>query len=168
MEQLDDNNGETGIDKSLLAQANAIDGAAAPGAEAGHGPATPGDAAPADWPNESRQLVAFLCTSIVPLWPSLGKVYTPETQTSIAAALAPVLQKYNFDLGRLFGRFGPEIGFAMVALPLVIPTLEAIKHDRKTQAKKGADAPTPPPPAAAGAVEGAAGIPDVNNLAARA
>ena len=153
-----------------LAAAAALDAeaAAADSQVPGAPPAAP--APPMDWNQESAHLVKFLCATIVPLWPRLGAVYTPQVQDSIAAAAAPLMEKYDFSLADLFGRYGAEIGFAMVALPLVVPTVDAIKADRaEARAAKASTSSSTPSSARSSTPPVAdAPAPPVNDLAARA
>jgi hypothetical protein len=76
---------------------------------------------------------------ILPLYPSLAPIYTPDVRARIAATWAPVAQKYNLTLGAL----GPELVFAATVLPLIAPTVQAIRTDRAAaqKAKPAADAP---------------------------
>ena len=46
------------------------------------------------------------------------------------------MEKYGLSLGTLFERWGAEINFALVAVPLVGETLKAVKADN--QARKEA------------------------------
>lgn len=98
--------------------------------------------APVDHTQEARDLVEFAYTSLEPLYPSLAKVYTEEARQRIAVAGGRLLRKYNVDMAAIFGQWGDEIAFAMVALPLVVPTVQAIRADR---AKAEAIAKAPPP-----------------------
>lgn len=103
-------------------------------------PADPGAAhaaAPAaarviDYDAEARDLIAFAAALFFPLRPKLAEVYTPEVQERIAEAGAPLLRKYKIDLSML----GPELTFAIVVIPLIAPTIAALKvtHE-KTQEK---------------------------------
>lgn len=112
-----------------------------------------GAPAPVDYNAEARDLVEFLHSLFVPLYPSLATVYTPDVRARIAATAGPLMQKYDFTLGR----FGPELAFGIVVVPLIAPTMQAIKHDREQLAKaaeakaaqKGAVAGDAPGPAAA-------------------
>lgn len=122
----------------LQAEAEQIDaqGATAPGA-------TPEPAAPAgpDYLTEARGLVDFMIGVAKPLYPSLERVYTKEACDKLAAAAAPVMEKYGMSLGELFKRWGPEINLAFVALPLTLQTLQAVREDRaaRRQAQEQAD-----------------------------
>lgn len=91
---------------------------------------------PADPVEDAREIIEFACVSIFPLYPSLENVYTPSVRDRIAHALSRVLVKYGVTLADIFGAWSEEIALAMVTLPLVIPTIQAIKADRaKAEAK---------------------------------
>jgi hypothetical protein len=100
-----------------------------------------------DFAVEARGCVDLFCSIMFPLYPSLEAVYTPEARARVVAALAPVLAKHQFTLAALFGKWGPEINLAFVALPLVNPSIDAIKADRAARAaeraKEKAAAPSP-------------------------
>lgn len=164
------------IDAGLAALAKSIDaegGAAGPGA-ASNDPAAP--AAPTDYQAEARELIDFLTATLVPLYPSLAAIYTTEVKGSVAIGVAPLLKKYDFDLAKLFGKYGPEIGAAMVLVPLVAPTLQAVAADRQAhkeaRAAAAAKAKQAAAPAAAAGADAssapAGGIPDPNKLADKA
>jgi hypothetical protein len=152
-----------GIDRSLADQAAQIDGAAQP-TEPG---AAAAPAGPVDFTEEAEQLVTFACSALVPLYPSLGRVYTPDVQKALGGALGPLLAKYDLSLAGIFAKWAPELSFAMVAFPLMVPTIEAIKADRAAR-KADQAAPKPPAAAAAPGAAPAGGIPDVHNLADKA
>jgi len=144
------------VDPSIIAQAIADD---APAPDPAAPVAAPGAAAPPiDYAREASDLIEFCHTLYVPLFPSLGDVYTPEVRQRIAAAAVPVMQKYGFSLGDFFGKWAPEIGLAVTVAPLIPPTLAAIRRDRAVrenaapnnkQAGQHDEQKTPPPPAAA-------------------
>jgi hypothetical protein len=113
--------------------------------------------APIDPTQDARDILDFAHASLTPLYPSLGKVYTEEVRQRIAVAGGRLLAKYGVTLADIFGRWSEEIGFAMVVLPLVVPTVQAIRHDRAAaenppaaapKVEAAADAPTFPEPAA--------------------
>lgn len=91
--------------------------------------------APVDHTAEARELIDFAHAALVPLYPSLDKVYTDDVRQRIAVAGGRLLKKYNVDMAALFGEWGEEIGFALVALPLIVPTVQAIRADREAAAK---------------------------------
>jgi len=153
------------VDASIMAAAAADTGTAtgqdAPGA-------APGAAPILDYGKEAADLVEFANAIYTPLWPSLSTVYTDEVRSKIAAAVAPVLQKYGFSLGDFFGKWAPEIGLAVTLAPLIPPTLAAIRadravrenpapnniqaapHDKQTNTNNGAQSYTQGEPPAAG------------------
>lgn len=83
-----------------------------------------------DWNLEATQFIEFAHELYTPLWPSLDKVYTPAVRARVATRAAPVFKKYDFNLAKLFGRYGDEIMLGAVLVPLVPATLAAIRHDR--------------------------------------
>jgi hypothetical protein len=129
------------------------EGAAAPGAPIEAPPA------PVDRAAEATDLVEFCSTLLFPLWPRLEQVYLPAVRARLAGAAVPLMAKYDFSLADFFKAWMPEIGFAMVAVPLVTPTLQAIRADRLERkaieaatvkpAAAGAAAPDPSPVASA-------------------
>lgn len=86
-----------------------------------------------DASTEAREVIRFAATLFCPLYPSLARVYTEERQEQLAQVSAPLMQKYGFSLGTLFERWGAEINFAIVALPLAKETAGAIKHDNQVR-----------------------------------
>lgn len=99
----------------------------------------------ADFGNEAKMLIAFIVGLAAPFYPCVPKVWTAEKQEAVAAAAAPVLEKYGFDMGSFFGQWGAEINLALVAGPLVLATADAIKAERA--AKKAAPPADDLPPA---------------------
>lgn len=121
----------------LLAEA-AGDQPAAPGAAPA---AAAAPAAPAGDPaREAAELIEFARSLLLPMYPQLATVYTPEVCKRLGEAGAPVLAKYGLTLGGLFDRWAPEIGFAIVALPLVRPTIDAMRADNGKAAEPAAAA----------------------------
>lgn len=86
-----------------------------------------------DAATEAREVIRFATTLFFPLYPSLARVYTEERQEQLAQVSAPLMQKYGLSLGMLFERWGAEINFAIVALPLAKETASAIKHDNQVR-----------------------------------
>ena len=150
--------------QAAAAEAEAKDRPPAPAAEAA-APAPDTEAAasapaPAlDYQAEALAVVDFCAKLGAEFFPTLAKVYTPETVAKLAAAAAPLLQKYGVTMGGLFATWGAEINFAMVALPVVIQTRDAIRHDLATRGQAGAGAAAPD--AAAIAARGAELSPQV-------
>ncbi|WP_028452902.1 hypothetical protein [Chitinilyticum aquatile] len=61
----------------------------------------------------------------------IGRIYTDETIDGIAEALAPVMDKYGLTGGDFFKQWGPEIGLAMVVIPLGYTTVQAIRAENE-------------------------------------
>lgn len=121
--------------KALAGQAAVIDSELA---EAIAPPPAPGAAvAVVDPANEAKELIAFAVELFTPIYPVIAGIYTPERQARLAAATVPLLDKYGFSLGGFFEKWGPEIGFAIVAGPMIRETVIAIKAD--SAAKKEAE-----------------------------
>jgi hypothetical protein len=153
-----------GADILAAAANDAANVPAAPSNEAA--PAAPG-AAPGrviDYAAELRDLGKFAAALMFPICPSLRAVYTAEVCASLHSVGVPLLQKYQIDLSL----FGPELAFAIVALPLVAPTIIAIKHDRangKNENKANEEKPqTAPAGAAAVAAEEVKAKPDLDRF----
>lgn len=104
-------------------------------------------AAPIDYQAEARELIEFAHALCVPVWPSLDRVYPEKTRERIIAAAVPLMEKYKFTLGKI----GPELTFAIVTVPLVIPTVQAIRHDNKKAKEAAAELAGTRAPAPAGA-----------------
>lgn len=118
----------------LAAQAAALDaavvaGAAVPGAVPGA--AAPTAMGPAD---EAADLIRFSVAMLTPLYPSLERIYPAEVQAKLAGAAVPLLNKYGLTLSGLFEKWGPELNFAIVALPLVGETVKGVRADNAARA----------------------------------
>lgn len=114
----------------ILAEA-AADLPPAPGADPAAAPAA---APPAVDPHaEAVDLVEFAGSLFFPVYPSLVPVYPPDVRKRIAAALAPLMVKYGWSMSG----FGPEVIFGLTIVPLIAPTVQAIRADR--QAKPAGD-----------------------------
>ncbi|MDO9011337.1 MAG: hypothetical protein Q7U78_05955 [Gallionella sp.] len=82
--------------------------------------------------NEAAELSAML--SIVtgifaPVFPSLGKIYTPDTVQRLANSFVPVMVKRGWSTGGILGRFGEELAFCAVAFPVALATYAGVKAD---------------------------------------
>lgn len=143
---------DTGMVAPDLIAAAAADAASVDMPAAAAVPGAPAAAAPVDHKAEALDLLQFATGLLFPLYPSLEKVYTPAVITKLADASGPLLAKYGLSMEALFGRFGPEIGFAIVAVPLIAPTVAAIRADR-AERKAAAAAQAAPAPAAQPAPE---------------
>lgn len=67
--------------------------------------------------------------------PELDKVYTDEKCYAWGAAMSAVAEKHGWDAAETMARFGPEIALTVATLPLVVPTVLAIKK-AQDKAKK--------------------------------
>lgn len=103
--------------------------------------------APTDWPAEAHDLVDFCAGMFFPLYPRLEAVWNEQRRRTLEGRLAAVLQKYNLNLERLLGKWGPEIMLAGVIAPAIMPTVRAVRDDLadlKAKAKEQARAAPPP------------------------
>lgn len=96
----------------------------------------PEPAAGVDYLLEAKNLIEFAVTLFTPLFPSLANVYTEANKAALASASAPMMEKYNLSMGGLFEKFGAEINFAMVSLPLGMQTYRAIQADLAERREK--------------------------------
>lgn len=131
---------------ALQAQAAALEAETAPPAapgEPGEGAALP---APVDYLADARGLVNIAAESLAAFYPSTAAVLTDEKRERIAAAAAPVMEKYGFNLAGLFGKWGPEIGLGFALAQVALPLAAAIRADRAAAAAEKAAQPAPPPP----------------------
>ncbi len=88
-------------------------------------------AAPVDYQAEAKDLMAFTLAMLVPFYPCLEDIYTPDTVTKLSSASARLMEKYGFTFGEFLTKWGPEIAFLIVAGPLVPKTYKAIKAETK-------------------------------------
>lgn len=91
-----------------------------------------------DYATDARGLVDIAAETLGAFYPSTAAVLTADKRDRIAAAAAPVLEKYGFSLGAFLGRFGPEIGLAFALGQVAIPLANAIRADRAEKAKTDA------------------------------
>lgn len=88
--------------------------------------------------DEARDLIQFGLSLFAPLYPSLERIYTPDKQARLAAVTGPLMAKYNLSLGAIFEKWGPEINFAIVALPLAAETAKAVKAENAAREAENA------------------------------
>ncbi len=116
----------------LAGELDALDAEAATVAgdptQPGSAPAAPEP--PRDWTAEAVDLVTFAKELLVGTWPRLAEIWTAEKCASLARAAAPVMERYDFNLGR----WAPEIMLAAVALPLGIQTVRIVKESKRAEA----------------------------------
>lgn len=77
------------------------------------------------------------------IYPKLQRVWTESTVERVGAAAAKVAQKHGWAAGFL-GRWEAEIGLTLVLVPLVGPTLEAMREPEPEKGKP-ADKPAEKP-----------------------
>lgn len=111
----------------LESQAAAIDGQAAATEPGAAGPEV--DVTPVDNAAEVAGLLKAVADLFIPLFPSLATVYTDETCAAIGAKAAPVLEKYDLNVGGLFGKYGEEIMLGAALFPVAVATVKGIRHD---------------------------------------
>lgn len=125
---------DTGVDAELLRQAEGLGPSSSSpppaGAPTDGRPAELGGPAPVDYQGDARELVNFIYHGVTPAWPTLAPIYTPEVRERLAGSIGRVMAKYQLSLADIFKQWAPEISFAMVALPLVPPTVAAIREQR--------------------------------------
>lgn len=120
----------------LKNEAEAVDAEFIPAGEAG---AAEQATAAMDYRAEAKGLIDFAVTLFVPLFPSLESVYTEPARVNLANVSAPLMEKYGWSMGSIFEKWGAEINFAMIAVPLAIQTNKAITADmaaRRAEADK--------------------------------
>lgn len=92
----------------------------------------PPAAAPLDPAQEWEIAIKLAIMLAAPMAPFLPTIYTEETIGHLARAIVPVADKYGWNTGGLLERFGPEIGLAMIAGPLVLRTSQAWQAYRES------------------------------------
>jgi len=130
---------------ALLGAAAALDQQAAPPEI---DPATGQPPDPVDYAGEAGMLIGFAVTTAATFWPSVKEVWTDANQKAVAAAAAPVMEKYGFTLGDFMGAYKEEIGLLFVAGPLILKTIDAVEKDKRAalEAKRRpASSPTETP-----------------------
>ncbi|MGZ4837652.1 MAG: hypothetical protein ACXVZR_03820 [Terriglobales bacterium] len=68
--------------------------------------------------------------------PELAGVYTDEACYAWGGAFHEVAKKHNWDAVGTMTRWGPEIGLVFASVPLVLPTVQAIRARRAEAEKK--------------------------------
>lgn len=94
----------------------------------------PVPAEPVDYHQEARDILDFALDSIIPLYPCLESVYTPDKREKLASAAARLMEKYGLTMGDILSKWWPEINFAMVVIPLGMQTVKALKAAKAAQA----------------------------------
>lgn len=86
-------------------------------------------AAVPDLAQEIAGLVQAAVGMLAPMFPSLPGIYTPEATQAAAAATAAVCNKHGWMQGGMMGRWGEEIGCALIVGPLAFATYHGVKAD---------------------------------------
>lgn len=102
-------------------------------------------------------LINLATKLLAPVFPSLGVIYTPETNAALAGTLAPVLVKRGWKVANVAGKYADEVAFAMVAVPVILATYQGVRHDiRQHKAAAQAALEDEGNKSQAGKIEGAA------------
>ena len=112
---------------ALEAEAAAVDAEIAPAAQVEQ----PAEAAPpvADEVAELSALISIVSGLFAPVFPSLAKIYTPDTVQSLAQAAVPVMRKHGWSTSALLGRYAEELALLAVVAPVGMATWQGIKAD---------------------------------------
>lgn len=89
-------------------------------------------AEPAQPVNEAAEIVGLLTILaglFTPVFPSLSKIYTPETVQSLADAAVPVMNKHGWTTGEFMGKWAAELALAAVAVPVALATVQGVRAD---------------------------------------
>lgn len=119
---------EQAADFAALAAAASVEAAPLPGA-----PVEPERPALAD---EIKALTLAFVGMAAPILPSLAKIYTEETTTAAAQAVAAVCEKHGWLSAGLMGDYGEEIAAAVVLLPIGFATVQGVRGDLAAMRKK--------------------------------
>lgn len=106
---------------AILGEAAALDAAAAPPPL---DPATGQPAAPLNFTDEARTLVDLAAGTLQAIYPFV--TIADATRARLAGAWAPVLEKYELTGAGIFGQYAPEIGAAIVTVPIALQIRAAI------------------------------------------
>lgn len=82
--------------------------------------------------SEHAEIVGLLTLAAAlasPMFPSIEKIYTPETIDSIATAAVPVLVKRGWSVGSALGKYGEELALLSVVLPVGFATYKGVMGD---------------------------------------
>lgn len=128
--------------EQLAAEAAAVDAANAPGQLPIEQPAEQQQAAAHDEVAELSAIIGIVTSLFAPIFPSLTKIYTPETVGSIAGAAVPVMQKHGLSTGGILGKWAEELALLAVVAPVAMATYQGVQSDIAAAAKaKPEDAP---------------------------
>jgi hypothetical protein len=137
---------------ALAAEGAALEAATAPAPAPEIGsdgqPVPPPD--PVDYMGDARGIIDIAAESLAAFYPSTAPILNDEKRNKIAAAAAPVMEKYGLSVGGFLAKFGPEIGLCFALAQVAIPLANAIRADRAAaaaEARREAGKPEPTGPA---------------------
>jgi hypothetical protein len=78
---------------------------------------------------ELAGLLQMLAGMAAPVFPSLTKIYTPETCAAVGGAVGAVCDKHGWLQGGVGGEWGPEIMCVAVVGPIGYATVLAVRND---------------------------------------
>lgn len=116
---------------ALQAAANDTDAGPVPG-EVGQDNAPP----QIDLGQEIAGLMKVALATLGPAFPSLEKIYTPETIGAASESIAAVCRKHGWMQGGMMGEYAEEITCLFVVGPLALATVQGVKADIAARAKK--------------------------------
>ncbi len=86
--------------------------------------------------DQVRMIMDLAIPLLGTLYPSLPPIYTEAKRGLIAAALGPVLTKYDISLSDWGSAYKEEIGALMICGPVAWATVQGIKADIASRAEK--------------------------------
>lgn len=113
----------------LAAEAAAVDAENAPAQLPIEQPAEEQQAAAHDEVAELSAIIGIVTSLFAPVFPSLTKIYTPETVASIAGAAVPVMQKHGLSTGGILGKWAEELALLAVVAPVAMATYQGVQSD---------------------------------------
>lgn len=120
---------------SLAGMAAAADqGAAAADLPAG-AEAEPQEPQGPDYAREAAGAVDMFAALVVGYAPKAEAIWTEQKKGQVAAALAPVLEKYSVTMGNL----PPELVLAIMAGPPLVATIKVMARQRADEAREQVD-----------------------------
>lgn len=145
--------------EALQAEAVAVDALNAPAPTPTEQPEAEAQAAQQIAATEAAEIAGLLqimAGLAAPLFPSLTKIYTPETCQAVGQAAAPVLAKHGWSMGAVLGAWAEELALAAVVLPVAFATWQGVKADMAAaEAKAKTDQQNAPAPEVIAAPESA-------------
>lgn len=88
-----------------------------------------GAAPSVDLKTEFQGLLTIALGVFSPMLPSIKPIYTPEVVEAIATSAASVCNKHGWLSGGVGGKWGEEIAFCGLMIPIAIQTRKAVLFD---------------------------------------